>query len=95
MSTAGSGKKVKDRSNSGIVSTSTVSLDDSLSSSKGYAFTSSADILVGHESKDQEAAREQVVVANTEEIALKALHVDDDPTLNPWTFRMLFLGKSI
>lgn len=33
------------------------------------------------------------VVANMEEIALKALHVDDDPTLNPWTFRMFFLGQ--
>ncbi|KAN0122786.1 oligopeptide transporter [Hyaloscypha variabilis] len=27
-----------------------------------------------------------------ETIALKALHVDDDATLNPWTFRMFFLG---
>lgn len=25
-------------------------------------------------------------------IALRALHVDDDTTLNPWTFRMFFLG---
>lgn len=32
------------------------------------------------------------VVANMEEIALKALHVDDDPTLNPWTFRMFLIG---
>ncbi|KAF4625046.1 hypothetical protein G7Y89_g13120 [Cudoniella acicularis] len=32
------------------------------------------------------------VVANMEEIALKALHTDDDPSLNPWTFRMLSLG---
>ncbi|KAF1992314.1 OPT superfamily oligopeptide transporter [Aulographum hederae CBS 113979] len=32
------------------------------------------------------------VVANMEDIALKALHVDDDPTLDPWTFRMFFLG---
>ncbi|KUJ19163.1 OPT superfamily oligopeptide transporter [Mollisia scopiformis] len=27
-----------------------------------------------------------------EEIALYALHVDDDPSLNPWTFRTWFLG---
>ena len=26
-------------------------------------------------------------VDNMEEIALYALHVDDDPSLNPWTFR--------
>jgi hypothetical protein len=32
-------------------------------------------------------------VENMEEIALYALHVDDDRSLNPWTFRMWFLGK--
>jgi hypothetical protein len=32
-------------------------------------------------------------VHRMEEIALYALHVDDDPTLNPWTFRTWFLGK--
>ena len=32
-------------------------------------------------------------VENMEEIALYALHVDDDPTLNPWTFRTWFLGR--
>jgi hypothetical protein len=33
-------------------------------------------------------------VQNMEEIALYALHVEDDPTLNPWTFRTWFLGKN-
>jgi hypothetical protein len=32
-------------------------------------------------------------VENREEIALHALHVDDDPSLNPWTFRTAFLGE--
>lgn len=32
-------------------------------------------------------------VDNMQEIALYALHVDDDPSLNPWTFRMWFLGS--
>lgn len=31
-------------------------------------------------------------VDNMEEIALYALHVEDDPTLNPWTMRTWFLG---
>lgn len=31
-------------------------------------------------------------VDNMEDIALYALHVDDDPSLNPWTFRTWFLG---
>jgi hypothetical protein len=33
-----------------------------------------------------------VVVSTAEEIVTKVIHVDDDPSLNPWTFRMFFLG---
>lgn len=43
---------------------------------------------------DAESIETESIVANTEEIALKALHVDDDPSLNPWTFRVFFLGWS-
>lgn len=46
------------------------------------------DILI----TDVEYMDTKPVVANAEEIALKALHVDDDPTLNPWTFRVFILG---
>lgn len=28
-----------------------------------------------------------------EEIVTQVIHVDDDPTLNPWTFRMFFIGE--
>ena len=35
---------------------------------------------------------DNVVVSTAEEIVTKVIHVDDDPTLNPWTFRMFFLG---
>lgn len=28
-----------------------------------------------------------------EEIVTHVIHVDDDPTLSPWTFRMFFIGK--
>ena len=35
---------------------------------------------------------DNVVVSTAEEIVTKIIHVDDDPTLNPWTFRMFFLG---
>lgn len=31
-------------------------------------------------------------VQKMEEIALHALHVEDNPSLNPWTFRTWFLG---
>jgi hypothetical protein len=43
-----------------------------------------------HVGKDMTAAEK---VDNMEEIALYALHVEDDPSLNPWTFRMWFLGE--
>jgi hypothetical protein len=33
-------------------------------------------------------------VDNMEEIAIYALHTDDDVSLNPWTFRTMFLGMS-
>ena len=32
-------------------------------------------------------------VENAEQLVTSVLSVDDDPTLNPWTFRMWFLGK--
>jgi hypothetical protein len=55
----------------------------------------STETLVKYENQNKDAEKAQLatVVANMEEIALKALHVDDDPTLNPWTFRMFFLGR--
>jgi hypothetical protein len=33
-------------------------------------------------------------VDNMEEIALYALHIEDDETLNPWTMRTWFLGMT-
>lgn len=32
------------------------------------------------------------LVVETSELAVTVIHVDDDPTLNPWTFRTFFLG---
>ncbi|KAK8051943.1 hypothetical protein PG993_003328 [Apiospora rasikravindrae] len=34
-------------------------------------------------------------VDNMEEIGLYALHVEDDPSLNPWTFRTWFIGLGL
>lgn len=47
--------------------------------------TTSDDVPPIERSEDEEPP-------NMEQIALKALHVDDDPTLNPWTFRVFFIG---
>lgn len=33
------------------------------------------------------------VVETAKDIVTHVLHVDDDPSLNPWTFRMFFIGK--
>lgn len=44
---------------------------------------------------DEEAGEHEghLHVASAKELVTNVLHVDDDPTLNPWTFRMWFLGK--
>lgn len=36
---------------------------------------------------------EAVVLENAKDILTHIIHVDDDPTLSPWTFRAFFLGK--
>jgi hypothetical protein len=36
-------------------------------------------------------AREHKIVETAEDIVNQVLTVEDDPTLNPWTFRMFFL----
>lgn len=33
------------------------------------------------------------IVVETSELGITVLKVDDDPTLNPWTFRTFFLGR--
>ena len=34
-------------------------------------------------------------VTDANDLITQVIHVDDDPTLNPYTFRMFFLGKQI
>ena len=34
----------------------------------------------------------EIHVASAKDLVTQILHVEDDPTLNPWTFRMWFLG---
>ncbi len=74
--------------------TATMSTTDSAMTSSFEKMKSetSVESLVRYETRDAEKNGEPEVVANMETIALAALHVDDDPTLNPWTFRMFFLG---
>jgi hypothetical protein len=43
---------------------------------------------------DEEGKAENVIVSDAEDLVTRVIHVEDDPTLNPWTFRMFFLGMS-
>jgi hypothetical protein len=96
MATTRSVKEVEmgDIANMRAASASSFSVDDKTSIMKGKSPMDSTETLVRYETNDAELAGSGPVVANTEEIALKALHVDDDPTLDPWTFRMWFLGEA-
>lgn len=64
----------------------------SQSSSTGEAWSEKKESTP--QTSDVESVETESVNANMETVALKALHVDDDPTLNPWTFRVFFLGRS-
>lgn len=46
------------------------------------------------ESLEDDDSPQAPLVATMKDIATRALHLDDDTTLNPWTFRMWFIGKS-
>lgn len=37
---------------------------------------------------------EATVLNDAKDVLTHVLHVDDDPTLSPWTFRAFFLGMS-
>jgi hypothetical protein len=37
-------------------------------------------------------AGEAVLISEAKELVTAVIHVEDDPTQNPWTFRMFFLG---
>ena len=43
--------------------------------------------------RSQWAARPDSI-DSVEDLVTKIIHADDDPNLNPWTFRMWFIGKS-
>lgn len=52
----------------------------------------------GSDSASFDAAKEDhfgeaIVVTDAKDLLTHVIHVDDDPTLSPWTFRTAFLGK--
>lgn len=67
---------------------------------RNYSYTSSTASLnekksIEETSEDVEFGTGKKGAPDMEKIALQALHVDDDPTLNPWTFRVFFIGGSL
>ena len=54
---------------------------------------------VGDELPAFDAAKEDhfgeaVVLTDAKDVLTHVIHVDDDPSLSPWTFRAFFLGES-
>jgi len=48
--------------------------------------------LSGFDAENQEGTIVEAKATDQSVIGSTALHVQDDPTLNPWTFRFWFLG---
>lgn len=44
--------------------------------------------------EDEEGRKASVAVNTAEDLVTRVIDVEDDPTLNVWTFRMWFLGRS-
>jgi hypothetical protein len=51
-----------------------------------------SDIQGDVESANVDARSNEAVLSNERDIATNVISVDDDTTLNPWTFRAFFLG---
>lgn len=43
--------------------------------------------------EDENNFGQSIVITDAKELVTTVLHVDDDPTLSPWTFRAFFLGE--
>ncbi len=45
-----------------------------------------------YDARKEDHFGEAAVVSDAKDVVTHVLHVDDDPGLNPWTFRAFFLG---
>jgi len=50
-------------------------------------------LRTGHEKSFDHS--DEDILSNERDIATYVISVDDDPTLNPWTFRSFFLGLGL
>jgi hypothetical protein len=44
---------------------------------------------------DIEDLKEEIHLETAADIVTQVIHLDDDPSINPWTFRMFFLGMAV
>ncbi|KAJ8581552.1 OPT superfamily oligopeptide transporter [Rhizopogon salebrosus TDB-379] len=65
--------------------------EKSLSTSDEKSFDRQGDI----ETATVDADSEEAILSDERDIATNVISVDDDPTLNPWTFRAFFLGLGL
>ena len=83
-------KEYKEISEKYIIDYSTVEAGDLGKSSKDESRCGSDDSEFASVLQRRTAAEK---VDKMSEIGLYALHVEDDPSLNPWTFRTWFIGE--
>jgi hypothetical protein len=48
--------------------------------------------LPAYDAREEDHFGEREVITDAKGLITHVLHVDDDPSLSPWTFRALFLG---
>jgi hypothetical protein len=72
---------------------STTDNDNSTGNSKTKAdsLTPNGNLVPPYEGEEN-LRRESVILATTEDLTTQVIGLEDDPTLNPWTFRTFFLG---
>ena len=61
------------------------------SKEKGTGFYNDQEMPVYTDIEGQEG---EIHLETAEDIVTHVIDVDDDPTLNPWTFRMFFIGTT-
>lgn len=59
------------------------------------AHVTEVDGLPTYDAEAEDHFGEGIVVTNAKDLVTHVLHVDDDPSLNPWTFRAFFLGACL
>lgn len=59
-----------------------------------YGDTKLGEVPEAIRQEEDDGSMDNEVAETAADLVTHVIHVEDDPTLNPWTFRMVFLGKS-